>query len=95
MPESRSQKSKRGKIRYHAYKFEMTADDHAATLSTLTGLSGMVVLSAYPSALYDENLMGWTKVEKATFADGARERVEILWRNPQAVEGAHQSMLDL
>ena len=83
-PELRSKKSRRGKIRYHAYKHEMTDDDHAELLEAIRGLRGMVVLSGYPSKMYDGALKGWDRVERAAMADGAKPRVEVLWINPHA-----------
>ncbi|WP_246008450.1 DNA adenine methylase [Afifella aestuarii] len=64
------------------YRHEMTRDDHAALLEALRGLAGMVVLSGYPSPLYDDLLPGWLRVERKAYADGARERTECLWLNP-------------
>lgn len=84
MPATRSTKSRRGKERYHAYEHEMTAEDHAAMLARIRDLEGAVVLSGYPSALYDEALGGWTRIERETFADGARPRIEVLWLNERA-----------
>lgn len=70
------------------YRHEMSDEDHAVLLDFLCGLKGMVVLSGYPSALYDARLCGtggrWRKVERRAMADGARERVEALWINPAA-----------
>ena len=48
----------------------------------LRGLCGMVVLSGYASPLYDGRLSDWRRVEKKTYADGARPRTEVLWLNP-------------
>jgi DNA adenine methylase len=42
----------------------------------------MVVLSGYPSPIYDEALPDWRRVEIAALADGARPRTEVLWINP-------------
>jgi DNA adenine methylase len=43
----------------------------------------MVVISGYACALYDEDLYhGWERHERATYADGARPRVEVVWLNP-------------
>ena len=66
------------------YAHEMSDDDHAALLDQLVGLQGMVVLSGYPSALYDEKLANWRRIERAALADGAKKRTEILWINPPA-----------
>jgi DNA adenine methylase len=55
---------------------------HATLLTHLRTLRGMVVLSGYPHASYDDALPDWRRIEKASFADGARERIEVLWINP-------------
>ncbi len=81
LPETRSTKKKNGE-RYHAYAHELTAEDHADLLAYIQDLKGMVVLSGYPSALYDDALPAWFRVERKALADGARERTEVLWVNP-------------
>ena len=68
------------------YAHEMTDSDHADLLRFLRGLSGMVVLSGYPSPLYDDTLSDWHRVERKALADGARERTEVLWINPAAAD---------
>lgn len=86
LPETRSNKSRRGKLRYHAYRHEMTRRQHAQLLTALRSLLGMVVLSGYPSELYDQRLKGWRRVEIAALADGARKRTEVLWLNPACAD---------
>lgn len=68
------------------YQFEMTDMMHETLLSQLAAVAGMVVLSAYAHPLYDDYLpaRGWVRLEKATHADGARDRTEVLWLNPAA-----------
>ncbi|KGF71166.1 DNA methyltransferase [Hoeflea sp. BAL378] len=66
----------------HQYRHEMTVADHMDLLEALRSLSGMVVLSGYPSVLYDDALADWRRVERMALADGARERTEVLWINP-------------
>ena len=66
----------------HQYRHELSVADHEALLDALRGLVGMVVLSGYPSPLYDSALPDWRRVERAALADGARERTEVLWINP-------------
>ena len=90
MPATRSQKSRRGKVRYHAYKHEMTEEDHVRLLEGLLALKGMVVVSGYPSRLYNRVLAGWQRVRRASLADGARPREEVLWINPLARDRAPQ-----
>lgn len=85
LPETRSTKSRKSGDRYHAYRHEMTLVDHVELLAFLKTLEGMVVLSGYPSDLYDEALLPtWMRVERKALADGARARTEALWMNPAA-----------
>jgi len=63
------------------YRHEMTAADHDRLLDFLRSLEGAVVLSGYPSEQYDRALSGWTRIERAALADGARKRTEVLWIN--------------
>jgi DNA adenine methylase len=84
MPETRSTKSRRGGAKYHAYRHELDADEHVTLLAALNELSGMVVLSGYPSETYERGLSGWHRIEREALADGARKRTEVLWLNPAA-----------
>ena len=61
------------------YRHEMTDDDHRRLAQVLTDCAGAVVLSGYPSQLYEDLYAGWRKVERAAQADGARARTECLW----------------
>lgn len=61
------------------YSHEMTESDHENLLLFLHGLSGRVVVSGYPSDLYDDWLSGWRRVERPALADGAKKRMEVLW----------------
>jgi DNA adenine methylase len=64
------------------YRHEMSDDDHRALAAVLRGVAGMVALSGYPCALYDEELFpDWQRVERRALADGAKERTEVLWLN--------------
>lgn len=84
LPETRSQKTRRGKTRYHVYQHELTKDGHLELLGFVKGLRGMVVLSGYPAPMYDDALEGWRRVEREALADRARARTEVLWLNPAA-----------
>ncbi|MCW5697321.1 MAG: DNA adenine methylase [Bauldia sp.] len=70
--------------RKHMYRHEMSDADHEELLGFLRGLTGMVVLSGYPSELYEHALADWHRVETEALADGARKRTEALWINPLA-----------
>jgi DNA adenine methylase len=84
LPQTRSNKSRRGKLRYHAYAHEMDDAEHGGLLQDLRKLAGMVVLSGYPSTLYDDALHDWMRVERRARADGAKPRIEVLWINKLA-----------
>lgn len=66
----------------HKYRHEMSDGAHSTLLEALRGLEGMVVLSGYAHALYDDVLSDWYRVEREALADGARPRTEVLWLNP-------------
>lgn len=71
--------------RKHAYRFEMTDDEHRELAAALRALKGMVVLSGYACPLYDAELFAdWRRFEKKTHADGAQDRIEVLWLNEAA-----------
>jgi DNA adenine methylase len=84
LPETRSAKSRRGGAQYHAYRHEMSVEDHQQLLADLLGLEGAVVLSGYPAPLYEDALSDWHRVEREALADGARKRTEVLWLNAKA-----------
>jgi DNA adenine methylase len=84
LPETRSRLGNRKGDGFIAYHHDMTIEQHVELLDALRGLAGMVVLSGYPSTLYDDALSGWRREEKEAHADGARPRTEVLWINPQA-----------
>lgn len=81
LPETRA-RGNRYDLAWRMYRHEMTREDHAELLDFLCELDGMVMLSGYPDRLYDEALPDWKRLEMDTYADGARERTEVLWLNP-------------
>lgn len=83
LPETRSPANKYD-LKHRMYRHELDRDGHARLLAYLPTLSGKVVLSGYPSALYDDALAGWRRIERAALADGARKRTEVLWLNSAA-----------
>ena len=64
------------------YAHEMTPDEHIKLLDFLHTLDGFVVLSGYPSPLYDAALSDWSRIERPALADGAKARTEVIWINP-------------
>ncbi len=81
LPETRA-RGNRYDLAWRMYRHEMSREDHVELLAFLAELEGMVMLSGYPDELYEETLTDWQRVEIKAFADGARERVEVLWYNP-------------
>ncbi len=65
-----------------AYRFEMKDDDHERLAHALHQLRGAVVLSGYPSPLYDGLYRGWRLVTRAAATFAARPRLEVLWLSP-------------
>lgn len=78
-----------------SYKHEMTDEQHAELVVFLRGLRGMVLLSGYPSALYEGLLGDWTCVSRASLADGARPRTEVLYLNAAAYAALRNHQADL
>ncbi len=68
------------------YRHELDAAQHVALLEALKRVQGMVVLSGYPSPMYDEALAGWRRVERQhnAMALKAHARTEVLWISPNA-----------
>lgn len=66
----------------HGYRHEMTDDDHRELAGVLHKVAGMVVLSGYPSDLYDIELYpDWERFERRAMADGGRARTEVVYLN--------------
>lgn len=74
-----------GSTRATNYALELTADDqHEAFAQVCHDAKAAVVVSGYPSPLYDEHLFAdWHRLElKApSTLSGATDRVEVLWSN--------------
>jgi DNA adenine methylase len=66
---------------HHGYSHEMTDEQHREFAACVRGLSGMVIISGYDCELYGELFGDWHKVTRKALADGARDRVEVLWLN--------------
>lgn len=61
---------------------DLSADEHVELLAALQGVRGDVVLSGYPSDLYDSTLVGWARDETvATSLNRGGPAVEVLWSN--------------
>ena len=68
------------------YAHEMTEADHCRLLDTLTRCKGKVLLSGYPSQLYDQELCDWNRQDfeidnKASASATKRTMTECVWMN--------------
>jgi DNA adenine methylase len=69
----------------------MTDDDHRHLADCLRKAKGMVVLSGYPSTLYDKELYpDWIRHERRHMADHAKVRTEVVWLNPACAAALEQ-----
>ncbi len=76
------------------YRHEMTPEQHADLLDAVDGLTGMVVLCGYPSALYEACLPHWRRHTTRARISGNRGtavRTEVVWLNPACVAALEQS----
>lgn len=66
----------------HEYEHEMSDSDHVVFAECVRELQGMAIVSGYRCDLYDDLFRGWERVDRKTYADGARPRTESLWLSP-------------
>ena len=71
---------KRTRSSRRRYRFDYEEADHIELLERLKGVPGQVMVSGYPSVLYDERLEGWGSVELQVMNQGG-VRTEKLWFN--------------
>lgn len=63
------------------YKHEMTDADHEELLAVLKEHRGPVLISGYPSELYDRELRDWYQNTASATGQLGRRRQEVLWMN--------------
>lgn len=68
------------------YAFEMATSQHADLLATIAACQGKVMLSGYPSALYDRELASWNRHQfklpnQAAGGKSKRQMTEVVWCN--------------
>ncbi|MHC3954519.1 DNA adenine methylase [Pseudomonas aeruginosa] len=88
----------RGAQKGRYYRHELDDDQHAELLSILNQLTGMVVLSGYPSELYQARLEGWTMNStsaRISAGRGSDTRTECLWINPACMAALSRRGLPL
>jgi DNA adenine methylase len=64
------------------YSCEMSDQDHIELAEALHQVKGTVVVSGYPSELYDHLFTGWRCVRKSHRAQNAKPSIECLWLSP-------------
>ncbi|MBU8813916.1 DNA adenine methylase [Mycolicibacterium goodii] len=80
------------------YQLEMRGrDEHLELLWELMGCQAAVVVSGYPSALYEDALAGWDRIAIETMTGQAKSsnkaRTEVLWSNREISD--QRSLFDL
>lgn len=94
--ETRSSVTGRGNAGKHYCRHEMTTVDHRVLAAALHQVQGMVLISSYPSPLYDADLYAdWHRVERLALADGARMRTEVLYLNAACCSALRRERLQL
>lgn len=68
------------------YRHELTEQEHIELAGLLTRVCGTVLLSGYRCPIYDDLYSGWTRIDRATHADGAKDRVESVWISRDAMQ---------
>lgn len=63
------------------YRYSMTDEDHVRLLQLLVSLPCMVMISGYPSALYDGMLTGWRTLDFWAMTRSGKPALERLWMN--------------
>ena len=63
------------------YRHEMTEQDHVELLDALKQHKGSVILSGYPSELYDRELTKWNRITRKSYNQNKDPRMEVLWCN--------------
>ncbi len=88
----------KGSSKGRYYRHEMDDEQHAALLTSLNQLQGMIVLSGYPNDLYNDCLDGWTvntTTARISAGRGSDTRTECLWLNPACMEALSRRGLPL
>jgi len=63
------------------YRHEMTDKQHLELLTVLRGLPCFVMVSSYPSPLYEQALEGWSTVTYQSMTRNATQKTEQVWMN--------------
>lgn len=73
------------------YNHDFIDEDHHRLAEIAKTRKGFVIISGYPSALYDELFADWEMVTKDNVVtQGGHKRVEALWLSPRVSEWYHK-----
>lgn len=75
------------------YRHEMDEQEHIELLAALKAHRGPVIISGYPSDMYDRELRGWSTVHKRSYNQNSDARTEVLWFN-YAIDSEQISIKD-
>lgn len=70
------------------YEFELIDDQHRILLDILRELPARIIVSGYPSPLYDRMLSSWRRIEFQSMTRGG-PATEVLWLNFPEPEALH------
>lgn len=75
------------------YTYDMTIEQHEQLAELLNNVRSRVILSGYPSELYDHLYQGWQKVEKEASVNTAHKKTqECLWIKPNGLGAESNSV---
>lgn len=74
--------------RERIYRYELQEKDHERLLATLSSLPCMVMVSGYPSRLYESLLPQW-RCEEISVSSHIGPRAEVVWMNFEVPEVLH------
>ena len=72
----------------HGYSHEMKDEDHRELAEVLHSATGMVILSGYPSKLWEELYGDWKHVSMVNRTNRGKPATEYLWISPAAAAAA-------
>lgn len=69
------------RVKQKVYRYEMTDDEHGQLLEAALIANCGVMISGYPSQMYDDYLAEWYRFETQAITRGGTMRTEVLWTN--------------
>ncbi len=87
--------SRSNRWRKRGYRFEMEDEDHVRLARKLSNVRGMVIVSGYPSKLYEALYQTFKRLEHMAVSSGHTRMRECLWLSPNTVEHAKQAALSI